>query len=109
MMIKPSRIHGLGCFAKKDYTVGEIISFEVLPQLEKAPNEDMKYLDNYGKMGSLIGSDWRYLNHRHNNNAEWWDSKDTEGLLEDEYILIAILPIKKNEEININYRIKEFN
>ena len=109
MVIKQSIIHGLGCFAERDYKVGEVISKEVLPQLEKAPNKGMKFLDNDGKIGSLICSDWIYLNHHHNNNAEWWDSKDRKGLVEDEYILISLLPIRKDEEITINYRTKEFN
>ena len=106
-MIKESKIHGLGFFASRDFKEGEVIYKDRLSILTKRPKDPMTYLDNE-VLYNLKKSSLRFLNHQHDNNAEWYDFSERD-IEKGEIVLEAVRDIKRGEEVTINYRQEEFN
>lgn len=97
--IKPSRIHGRGVFALRNYRAGELVlrwdtsrrvSVDQASALEKV---DGVYLHPYDATSFLIGqSPECFVNHSCDNNTEVHDFTD-----------VAVRDIAEGEEITSNY------
>jgi hypothetical protein len=102
-----SRVHGMGLYAGKDFTKGEVI-------VDMTPYRKEFYKIRYDQLNEYqISRNWYvqvdeehcltfdrfskfcYLNHSRTPSADW---------LILEYLIIASSNIKQNEEITIDYR-----
>lgn len=97
---------GRGVFALKDFKEGEIV--ESCPVINVTPKErkscEKTILANYiypwrsTRSGSIVLGYGSLYNHSFTPNADWKQNFKTESM-----VYRAIKPIKKGEEINVNY------
>ena len=98
IIVKNSKIHGLGVFAGRDFKQGEVVlnwnakklNPEEVTSLSDADRHFLSYLDDGTPV--LVGKPARYLNHSCDPNTEAHNDTD-----------IAIRDIKTDEEITGNY------
>jgi SET domain-containing protein len=107
IVLKTSPIHGLGVFAKKNISSGEILEecpFLAFPQTNK---EKIPVFSNYTfcfprseewTTHALVMGYGSYYNHSPNPNTDWY-TKNDEGI----FVFHAIRDILKGEELFINY------
>ncbi|MBW3002986.1 SET domain-containing protein [Candidatus Woesearchaeota archaeon] len=105
VQVKKSEIHGKGIFATKDIKKDEVI--EVCPIII-LNQEDTKIIDNTSLYNYYFG--WRnngsaivlgyssIYNHSYQPNARY-----NRDFINNNVIFIAIKPIRKGEEITVNY------
>lgn len=103
----PSRIHGLGLFARRDIPAGTVLwrfhapfdvafdesDLEPLPEPTRAAVLKYSYLDAARGRYVLCGDDARFMNH-----------SDTPNTREDPEATVAIRDIAAGEEITCDYR-----
>lgn len=96
--VAPSKIHGKGTFADKDFAIGENIGFVTRVSDTKEPGKTYftSELSNSLKTFMERTKLERYLNHSITPNAKCIAN----GTI---ITLLAIKPIKKDEEITANY------
>jgi len=97
---------GRGVFALKDFKIGEIV--ESCPVINVTPSErkhlEKTILDFYiypwrsTRSGSLVLGYGSIYNHSYSPNADWKQNFKTNSM-----VYRAIKPIKKGEEILVNY------
>lgn len=101
-----SKSKGRGVFALKDFKVGEII--EKCPVINVTPKErkhcEKTILAYYiypwrsTQSGSVVLGYGSIYNHSFNPNADW-----KQNFKEENMVYRAVRPIKKGEEITVNY------
>jgi uncharacterized protein len=106
IQVKRTPNKGRGVFALKDFEAGEII--ENCPVINITPQERKeceKTILNYyiypwrsTQSGSVVLGYGSIYNHSFNPNADWKQNFKTENM-----VYRAIMPIKKGEEITVNY------
>ena len=96
--VAPSKIHGQGTFANKNFTIGENIGFVTKVAETKKPGKEYftSELSNSLKTFMERSELERYLNHSNNPNAKCIANGTV-------ITLLVIKPIKKDEEITVNY------
>lgn len=96
IIVKKSKIHGLGVFAAKDFKKGEtVIKWDISDKItgkEYGVAKDKKYLSKIGKTYIRMKSPAKYVNHSCNANTFVKNFCD-----------VAKRNIKKGEEIMGNY------
>jgi len=98
VIIKKSKIHGLGVFANRNFEKGEVVlkwdlSNELSPQeVEKLSEEEKKYVSYQNGKYILMRPPERYMNHSCDANTHTGNFCD-----------IAKRDIKKGEEITTDY------
>jgi SET domain-containing protein len=107
IVLKESLIHGLGVFANKKITKGEIIEecpFLAFPQNK---NEKTPVFSNYAfcfpkgetwTTHTLVLGYGSYYNHSENPSVDWY-TKNQERL----FVFFALQDIQEGEELFINY------
>lgn len=102
VIVKESKVEGLGVFARRDFRKGEVVirwQKQVLLSREQAkdlPGNVQRYLsrvDNHTYV--LLGTPERYVNHSCDPNTKVASDAD-----------VAIRDIKKDEEITADYRLE---
>jgi SET domain-containing protein len=91
VMVKKSKIHGNGLFAKKNIKAGEIIG-EVKGKPTKKDGPYVLWMDN-AKQGFEVSCLLKYINHNQKANACYYD----------DLTVVALRDIRKGEEITHNY------
>ncbi|MGD8593921.1 MAG: SET domain-containing protein [Gammaproteobacteria bacterium] len=91
VMVKKSKIHGNGLFAKKNIKAGEIIG-EVKGKPTKKDGPYVLWMDN-AKNGFEVSCILKYINHNQQANACYYD----------DLTVVALRDIRKGEEITHNY------
>jgi SET domain-containing protein len=91
VIVKKSKIHGNGLFARKNIKAGEIIG-EVKGKPTKKDGPYVLWMDNLNK-GFEVSCVLKYINHHRQANACYYD----------DLTVVAIKDIKKGEEITHNY------
>jgi len=91
VMVKKSKIHGNGLFARKNIKAGEIIG-EVKGKPTKKDGPYVLWMDNLNR-GFEVSCVLKYINHHRKANACYYD----------DLTVVALKDIKKGEEITHNY------
>lgn len=91
VIVKKSKIHGNGLFARKNIKAGEIIG-EVKGRTTKKDGPYVLWMENM-KRGVEVSCILKYINHNQKANACYYD----------DLTVVALKNIKKGEEITHNY------
>ncbi|WP_455209700.1 SET domain-containing protein [Kaarinaea lacus] len=91
VVVKQSKIHGNGLFAKTNIKAGEIIG-EVKGKPTKKDGPYVLWMDN-AKQGFEVSCILKYINHNQKANACYYD----------DLTVVALRDIRKGEEITHNY------
>lgn len=91
VMVKKSKIHGQGLFARRDIKAGDVIG-EVKGKPTKKDGPYVLWMNNARK-GFEVSCILKYINHRQEANACYYD----------DLTVVALKDIKKGEEITHNY------
>ena len=98
VIVKPSKIHGKGVFATRDFKEGEIVTrwdtskTLTKEQLEKASPEEKRYITEIGGKIVVMQEPEKYINHSCSPNTKVQNMCD-----------VARRDIKTGEEITGNY------
>lgn len=99
LIVAPSKIHGLGLFAKRDFKKGEVVSewnpVRLIPvsEYKNLSAEEKKVVSRYDSENyAEVGVPSRYVNHSDDPNVVGLEGKD-----------IAIKDIVAGQEITANY------
>ena len=98
VIVKKSKIEGIGVFANRDFKKDEIVmkwdlSVKITPEeVKKLPKSEQKFVMKYKNTLIYNQSPEKYVNHSCDGNS-----------YEKDYCDIALRDIKKGEEITSNY------